>query len=286
MQKYEVFVQEYLTQNGNISLERIGHLTYADGNTDFIYDKKAATTPEFIVYVAEKMGKNKSLVGFDIESHIEQARQFINLGKPYIIPKLGGISLTKNGTYTFDQQQTITAGEEEYLTEQAALSVEKDKKKKGVMALAIMLLLFILGAIGYGIYYVVSSTPASDAAITIEQDSTLPADQTAVQTDTAVSRKPDSLTTVSTITDSSFTKNDSASGIFKFVFEQTRFRNRAIKRTGDLTRWGRIAAYDSIMYRDSLLYRLYVPVTASAADTAVIKDSLQKYFQRRVKIIQ
>ena len=51
------------------------------------FDKRAATTPELINFISTKTGKSKMLIASDLESHLTQAREFINIGKTYEITK-------------------------------------------------------------------------------------------------------------------------------------------------------------------------------------------------------
>src|SRR4051794_27426398 len=101
MNNYDPFIQDFLAQYKSLSLEKIGHLKIngAEGvggsDVSFQYDRKAATTPELVNYIAERTGKNKFLVQSDLESHFELTRQFINIGKPYELEGVGFISLSK-----------------------------------------------------------------------------------------------------------------------------------------------------------------------------------------------
>ncbi len=288
MQKYEYYVHDFLIQNNDLSLEKIGHLKLAEGNSlQFTFDRKATTSPEFVAFVAEKTGKNKTLVMYDVESHLENARQFINLGKPYVIPNLGGISLHRSGNYVYEKQQQISISDDEFVTEQAAELSEKDKKKKSLIGLAIVLLLFIVVAIGYGIYYYVVNIyadNANEAALANPQTDSLAISNRAPvnSADTTISRKPDTINSVAV------PAPPTASGQLRlrFIFEETRSRERALKRTGDLSRWGNNARYDSLSVAGAPLYMLYIPIAAFPADTARKKDSLQKHFGRTVKIIR
>ncbi len=299
MHKYENLIYAYLRQHKTVSLEGIGHLRLENDSPSFLGDKKAETSGELIDYIGEKMGKNKSLVKYDVQSHLEQSKQFINLGKPYVIPGFGGITINKEGRYELDTTETSVSEEEEYLTEQASLSVEKSKKKNGLMALAVLLLLFILSAIGYGIYSVVSSEP--QAVETAPEPQPQPvtgttsgttlhlADSTPAMADTMVSKMPDSLKT-SVPKPASATAVDSTGTTaaplrsYRYVFEQTASRARAEKRTEDLKNWGKPAAFDSIRKKDSTFYRLFFTVKAASSDTLKIKDSLERYFQKKVYI--
>lgn len=300
MHKYENLISAYLRQQKTVSLEGIGHLRLENDTPQFIGDKKAETSVALVEYISEKMGKSQSLVKYDVQSHLDQSKQFINLGKPYVIPGFGGITINKEGKYELDMSETAVAEEEEYLTEQASLSVEKSKKKNGLVALAVLLLLFILSAIGYGIYSVVRSEPQVVETVpepepevvaldTASLTSVPRHDSSATLTDTMISRRPDSLKTAlpapaPTVKPDSSALHSDAVRTYRYVFEQTANLARAEKRTDDLKNWGKPAAFDSVKRKDSTFYRLYFIVKAAPSDTLKIKDSLERYFQKKVSI--
>ena len=58
---------------------------------DFRFDKKATTTPELIDFISSRTGKSRMLIASDLESHLKQAREFINIGKTYEIINTGFI---------------------------------------------------------------------------------------------------------------------------------------------------------------------------------------------------
>jgi hypothetical protein len=44
---------------------------------------------ELVIFIAENTGKMKSLVASDLDSNLELARQFLNIGKPYLFEGIG-----------------------------------------------------------------------------------------------------------------------------------------------------------------------------------------------------
>jgi hypothetical protein len=46
------------------------------------------------------------------------------------------------------------------------------------------------------------------------------------------------------------------------------------------------ASFDSIEADSAMLYRLYLKMRLPSNDTARMKDSLQKYFQHTIKIVE
>ena len=58
-------------------------------------------SPELISYISSQMGKMKALASADLNSHLELARQFLNIGKPFLFEGIGNLVKTKSGQYEF-----------------------------------------------------------------------------------------------------------------------------------------------------------------------------------------
>jgi len=295
--KYDSFVYDYLVANKILSIEKMGivELTgpvpMADkdnptptlsSSIKFSVDKKAATSDEFIDYVAQAVGKKKTLIYSDIESYFEQARQFINIGKPFIIPNVGIISINKQGVYEFKvaepsmhlEDHPSNAGTSYDSGEIAKTSARLQQKNMiRVIASAIgILIVFVLLYIAYG--YFKNNTKEVANVNTDTASTIIPIDTTANTT-----AKPDTIITNNTITSLDTLE-------LKYIFEVTGSRNRAIARCSKLKMFGDPAHYDSIVYADSTQYRLFLTITTAVTDTAKYKDSIQRYFQRKVFIEQ
>ena len=99
MNRYEQYISEFLAEYKEVSLEKIGVIKtsgHTDAETqsvpvDFRVDKKAITSPELIDFISSRAGKSKMLIASDLESHLAQAREFINIGKTYEIINAGFI---------------------------------------------------------------------------------------------------------------------------------------------------------------------------------------------------
>ena len=109
MNRFDTAISEYLLEHKTVSLDKIGTITVAAYNAEaaenlpvtFTCDKKVFTSPELIDFIAEKERKNKKLIAADLESHLSQVREYINIGKSYEIPGMGFIKANKTGTYIF-----------------------------------------------------------------------------------------------------------------------------------------------------------------------------------------
>ena len=73
------------------------------------------------------------------------------------------------------------------------------------------------------------------------------------------------------------------SATYKMIFEITKSKERAYNRTNQLNNLHSNTQYDSIPINDSVAYyRLFLPIKMPPSDTARIKDSLQKFFAKKV----
>lgn len=286
MNQYDPIIKEFLLLHKNVSLEKIGVLSFTQDSTltddtiqtgflQFKYDKNTFTSPDLIELISEKTGKNKILVNSDLSSILEQARQFINIGKPYEIYGIGTFSVNNARQYDFLQASANTAKQE--TISQKKKDKENYSRKQGiktnnknaVIIVALFIVIVIAGGLGWGAYKLFFEKKLSQNIT----DSTLN-QQKPSPPDTTVSKMPAEVVADST-TDSSY---------YKFIFETTSSPQRAYSRVAALRKMGDDAALDSLPGDSSITYHLFIPKKILAADTAIFKDSLHKYFNRDIKI--
>jgi hypothetical protein len=58
-------------------------------------------SPDLIAFIAEKTGKMIPLASADLESHLQLAQQFLNMGKPFSFEGIGILSRVRPGEYEF-----------------------------------------------------------------------------------------------------------------------------------------------------------------------------------------
>jgi hypothetical protein len=290
MNHYDPLIQDFLAQNRSVSFEKIGHLTIGGSEgigpkaITFQYDKKETTSPELIDFIAEKTGKNKFLIQSDLESHFELTRQFINIGKPYELEGLGFISL-KSGEYIFTPYEAAERKEEHKASKkkQQAYNIiheEPKRSSKGfLMFVAFLIIVGVLGVIGWGTYKLFI-----DKGI-VNINDTLATSNIVITPDTGntVANKDTTTTLVNTDT-ARVATNDTPT--YKFYFGGTYTLDRANNRIDEL----RIiltedAYFDSLKTDSATLYRLYLKLRLPSADTTKMKDSLQRYFRHTIKIV-
>ncbi len=290
MNKYADFFLQYLDQHKELTLQKIGTLfrkgsAYYDeatheiqeGEVAFSMDKKAMTSPGFIDFIAEHTGKNKTLVTSDLESYLEQGRQFINIGDTFFLPGIGSITKNNTGTYVFTAEAPVAqkVRQKEKLNQERetggyyAEQSKKNTNKGLVMFFAFMIIVLLIGGMGWGVYKLYfEKKPAN-----FSQNEPQPTDTIATQSQQVIK---DTIKNVPPLTDTS---------LYKFIFEKTTSRERAVTRTAKLHEYGNDAKYDSIQEQGLKTYRLYLLYkTKNFADTIRVKDSLFRYFQKPISI--
>lgn len=289
MNKYIDFFVQYLDQQKVLSLHKIGTLfmkgsafydeathEIQEGVVAFEMDKKVVTSPGLIDFIAENTGKNKTLIASDLESYLEQGRQFINIGDVFFLEGIGSFTKIKAGEYIFSADAPVaqkTKHKEKQSSEKEHNSYFTEQKKKSsnkglVMFFAFMIILILLSGMGWGIYklYFENKNP------TISINETQP-----IVT----------VTTLKPVTKDSTKQAPALSDTttYKFIFEITPSRERAVSRTAKLHDFGNDAKYDSVDNQGIKSYRLYLLYkTKRFADTARVKDSLFRYFQKNIFI--
>jgi hypothetical protein len=292
-------IREYLFEHKSLSLEKIGNFVLTSvTNPDpkgadqysitFTYDKKAETTPALIDYIAQVTGKNKVLINSDLTTSLELTRQFINIGNSYEIDGAGVIRLNKFREYEFVPYE-ITSGKEDHKSSRKKQHIEsfhhQEKKRSNrgaLMFIAVLIIAGVLGVIGWGTYKLLVAKNANTPVDTLTTANKAPAVM-----DNSTTSKQDSASIKNTYpgvtADTSLSKNDTA--VYKFIFEQTNSPERAYSRTKQLDAFGDRAQVDSVHTDSSTLYQLYIKRRVASSDTAAMRDSLQLYFDRKVRIV-
>ena len=288
MNHYDLIIRDYLEEQKSVSFEKIGSLVITDKNTSedqqfipgslqFKYNKKAATSPGLVDYIAQRLAKNKGLIQSDLESYIELMRQFINIGKPYEMEGVGVFKLAKSNEYEFtaydmsEKKEEQKSGKRQHPANTSPLTVKHRNNRSALMLLAVLIILTVLVVIGWGTYKLLmpGDSPKSDTAVL--SNNSKPAD-TIVSTNNLLPADSRAIT-----------KGDTAD--YKFIYETTSLSSRAYLRTAQLKKFGNQAAIDSIGADSAKVYELYIKMRLYNADTTKAKDSIQKHLQRSVKIV-
>ena len=111
---FEQLLVKYLYQHKKVSLQGFGTVTLNSNIPDaelihknrqipiegavFEPNIKAHTDENFVIFFSQQRGKIRPLAESDIESHLQLAKQLMNIGKPYEVEGLGIFAMQKDGS--------------------------------------------------------------------------------------------------------------------------------------------------------------------------------------------
>jgi hypothetical protein len=58
-------------------------------------------SPDLVTYISAESGKMKPLAAADLDSHLQLALQFLNMGKPFSFDGIGTLATNRSGGYEF-----------------------------------------------------------------------------------------------------------------------------------------------------------------------------------------
>lgn len=250
------------------------------GNISFYYDSSVKEDESLIDFISLQTGKMKSLAASDLDSHLELAKQFLNIGKPFFIEGIG--TLTKNrfekldfvpGNFSDEKNKDHEGIETDQpsTTEESFTDYEEmlsPKQRATPFSRKLVLWLAIITGIGLAIWggYLIYKKTNTIKQQTVNKPETEPVG------DTTINSPFDSTSTKTNL-------SDSTESYFKYVIENAD-SNRAFLRYNDLKNYG----LDILMEtKDSITYKLYFRIASSPADTARIRDSLNIWYGTRSK---
>lgn len=287
--KIAPLLAQYLYSNGKLALTGIGTfslenhtaVTLADNKTSpllldgiqFVYNKTQGEDPALIAYISSESGKIKPLASADLDSHLELAKQFLNIGKPFLFEGIGTLSKSSN-VFTFtsghvlpeslkepshkeDNKQSIK--EVQYNFSDLFYGKKKSDKKAGMYALVFFLCLFGLALAIWGGYAIYSRSNQPDE------------EKTPNNKKEAINGQPSN--TPAGI-------NNAPVGSYKFVLEQAD-SSRAHKRFARLKTFGWHVVLEK---NNPTTYQLFLILPATPSDTARLVDSLRTLNGKQVMI--
>ena len=306
MYNLDAYISDFLSDNKKLSAQGLGEFIIVTGQApngapvvEFVSNKNVYTSEGLISFIAEHQGKNKIVTGFDVESHLNQIKQFINIGTPWIIPGLGQLQLNKSRELEFSQQvpgenalherskSKQAAAEANYQTYNVSNSATARTSNMGT----IVLTLFIILALGAGGYYFYANSSSLTSSATSRKDTAATVTDTVVSvpsspnTTAVVTAPPPQATTIIKPSENATVVSSSA-GIagFRFVLNKTVNPVYASKRFSQLKTYGTKVYMDSVKKDNYTLYKIYLIQDASPSDTAKLRDSLTRYYGKPVKI--
>ncbi len=242
----------------------------------------AKADDSLIDFIRTHTGKIKPLAESDLESYLADGKLLLNIGKPFHIDGIGTLSKNKLGIYDFEPgeptiERVELAPESKTAERQqpAAKSTYEDgysriqahhKRRKGVLVTT--LIVICVAVIVWGGYMLYNNN--SESKQTAAQTYIAPVDTPATPAPDSVSTKP-----ADSVAPAPSSVTNLPAGNYKFIFETTTRKSRALKRHAFLDSLNRNIKLET---KDSLTYNIYVVMPATPADTGRIKDSLNAWY--------
>lgn len=240
-------------------------------------------SPDLVQFIADQTGKIKALAAADLESHLALAQQFLNIGNPFLFEGIGNLVKIRSGEYALTTGPRIPEKTKEYMSGEKqdtlrSAETQGDYKKifysgniKMKWGNPLVIILIVAGLAlavwgGYTVYKMTAAKKIAGAENKNKQEETVPVNDTIMQQkDSAVAPA-----------------QPTPAGMQKFVLEVCNAQ-RAYER------YGRLKTFQwnvQLETKDSLTYKLFMVLPASASDTSHLIDSLSRLNGRRVYIEQ
>ncbi len=306
--KLAALLAQFLAKHKRLDLPGIGFLTLDDsivqepeagitkpiaGVISFQQKPTPRESPELVQFIAGETGKQKALASSDLESYLELAQQFLNIGKPFMLEGIGSLSRTREGILEFTPGQLIPEVMRDNPARDSQLSQETHPDYKSILyhtkatgnwKKPVAFLLVIAGIAfavwgGYTIYKKTSGKKqeaggSQQVAGSKEQDaggSQQEAGGSLQVGDTTANVKPDTVVMKPVVT-------PDVSGTFKYILEVSQAK-RALERFSKLKRFQWPVEMTT---KDSLSFTIYMRLPGSASDTTRLLDSLSRLNGKRV----
>lgn len=252
-------------------------------------------SPELVSFIASATGKIRALAAADLDSNLETARQFLNIGKPFMFEGIGSLVKTADGSFSFsagapalERAGYKTSGDDPdhgYTSEKqdSFKSIFYAQKGKPNYRKAVFILLLV-GGVGlaiWGGYSVYKRSTGGNNHKTVNAGLADTGNNTeehpvAHQADSIPVAKSPAIDSdlVKNVTPGNVIKTPAAPvplGNLKFVVE-TADKVRGLSRYNRLKGFGLDIRMETI---DSQLFKLYFILPASATDSSRILDSLR-----------
>jgi hypothetical protein len=281
--KISPLLAQFLINNKQLSLSGLGRFILNDsGEITFQHDASVKEDAELVIFIAENTGKMKSLVASDLDSNLELARQFLNIGKPYLFEGIGTLSKNKFGTIEYvqgnysqeknkenagDGRDKTSTTENSFTDYEEMFSPRKPKTPATKSIVTWLVAIAGLSLAIFGGYIVYTKTKNKKETVVVKEDI-----QPIIPTDT-LPKTTDSITPI--------TKPVNTSGMYRFVIEKAA-RQRAFFRYNYLRENLIDVQMDT---KDSVLFNLYFLLPSTPGDTTKKRDSLQRLYSTRGKTV-
>lgn len=296
-------ISQYLLQNKKMKLQGFGEFSMEgfyenpfdnekgkvkipENTIHFKADKKTTEDEGLVEFISKSSGKIKPLAFSDLEDFLNIGKQLLNVSKQFYIEGLGTIILEGNGNLGFKQghelipaalpadlannrQRDLTEEQPTDLSFQDTYSPARPNfnAKKLVVALGVLAGIAIIVWVGLYFYNQVK---------TDEQTSAAPGNIQPV-----IQAPPADSATSATVTDSLAKPklpDTLAVNSYKVVIENAK-KTRALARFADLQKMGYRVQMTT---EDSVTFKLFTLINGPIADSAKVRDSISRFFGRKV----
>jgi hypothetical protein len=301
--KVDSLLAPFLYQHRKLYLEGIGLFTLDEGAAhveEQIKDKTIPTGIRFskqsdpqswqalVDHVQAQTGKMKPLAEADLNSSLAEIIQVLNIGNPYYFEGIGTLQKIKDGSFNFipgaaaiptaDEMSVKAADLKRSSVFTADLEASPSVSTSGARILVVLGVILTLGLVAGGGYYLYNknTNPVETQVASIAQPLTPAApnpDSLAKQQakDSLPDLKENILAPVDTV---------QASG-YKFIFETTDRKNRALKRYNQLKGATVLKEFNnqvSLETTDSVTFNIFTTINCGPADTNRVKDQLNAWY--------
>jgi hypothetical protein len=304
--KLAQLLAQYLYTNKHLELPGLG-IFLLDPNIEFeqVTDKQGKKmnmegvtfesnpsvkqNPDLISFISAQSGKIKALASADLESHLELAIQFMNIGKPFMLEGIGSLTKTKSGEFAFSSGEMLpeamkgfsarelssTSSSEESFTDYNSSvfgpSANRTQWKKPLIFSLVVagIALAIWG--GYTLYKNTSSGETTENEVVKENEkvnTAITKDTSSTLNDTVMYQKDSAIETLTPPV------NPVVSGSYKFVIEVAN-KQRSLKRFSALKSYGLNVQMET---KDSVEFKLFFILPAAVTDTTRILDSIKTLY--------
>jgi glycine cleavage system H lipoate-binding protein len=233
-------------------------------------------SPALVDFIALQTGKIKALAAADLYSLLEEAQQFLNIGKPFLFEGIGSLTKIKSGEFAFAAGQALPITKIDYSAQEIysdsppeeSSSDYKEifyqRKRKSNLQKPVAIIFLVAGLFlaiwgGYIVYKKTTTKNKKKSTWVKDEPVLIKKDTLALQKDSLTSQIPATVI---------------PPGNYKFIIEIAG-RERALNRFAKLKNYGLDVQLET---RDSVTFKLFFLRPALIADTARMIDSLRKIY--------
>lgn len=290
--KIEQVLVHYLLKTKQLTLQGIGtfHLNASvpdsadsekpivipENAITFTYDPRVTEDEGLVDFIVEHTRKIKPLAASDLDSFLSLGRQFLNIGKPLILPHIGTLEKLNSGVLAFVPGQLIAPRIEpnrikredeepkEPSEENLFNDYQKDRKANNSGKMILMLLVLVILAFAVWAVWRYAFTKKDEPQNLTTTEGVVPVKDSSFKADS---------TTIANVKPAKV--SDTVS--FNVVVGEYHTQKAAEKRLGKLKDNHR----NVILYTDdSTIYKVAEHFNLPLTDTTKILDSLRRYYAK------